>query len=129
MKQTAHKNGKLSGKRIKKIVEPPRRLGDEDISIADLRARLGDLVSRVSYKHDRIVITKHGKPVAALISAEDLEFFERLEDRMDNEAAEASEAETQKSGGPVPWATVKRELNLGRPTDAVFRRAGHRRTA
>ena len=126
MKQNAHKNGK---RLPKQTVEPPRRLGDEDISIADLRARLGDLVARVSYKHDRVVITKHGKQVAALISAEDLEFFERLEDRMDSEAADAAEAETKKSGGPIPWETVKRELNLRQSTDAIFHRAGHRRTA
>jgi prevent-host-death family protein len=117
MKQNHRKNGALPRKNTKspekpQIVEPPRRLGDEDISIAELRARLGDLVTRVSYKHDRVVITKHGKPVAALVSAEDLEFFERLEDRMDNEAADAAEEETRKNGGPIPWETVKRELNL-----------------
>jgi prevent-host-death family protein len=129
MKRIVHKNGKRSSKQPQAIAEPPRRLGDEDISIADLRARLGDLVSRVSYKHDRVVITKHGKPVAALISAEDLQFFERLEDRMDNEAADAAEAETRKNGGPIPWETVKREMNLRQPTDAVHHRAGNRRSA
>ncbi len=129
MKRIVHKNGRRPSKQPKKIVEPPRRLGDEDISLADLRARLGDLVSRVSYKHDRVVITKHGKPVAALISGEDLEFFERLEDRMDNEAADAAEAETGKNGGPIPWENVKRELNLGRPINALHRHAGNRRSA
>jgi prevent-host-death family protein len=117
MKQNHPKNGASRGKNGKpvrktEVAETPRRLGDEDISIADLRARLGDLVSRVSWKHDRVVITKHGKPVAALVSAEDLEFFERLEDRMDNEAADAAEAETRKNGGPILWDTVKRELSL-----------------
>ncbi|HXN85997.1 MAG TPA: type II toxin-antitoxin system Phd/YefM family antitoxin [Candidatus Binataceae bacterium] len=119
MKNSAHKNGKLPQKQ--KIVEPPRRLGDEDISIADLRASLGDLVTRVSYNHDRVVITKHGKPVAAIISASDMEKFEELEDWNDIQAAEASERETERTGGPIPWRTIKREMKLRRPTDAVHR--------
>jgi prevent-host-death family protein len=118
MKQIPHKNGKLPRKQI---VEPPRRLGDEDISIADLRARLGDLVSRVSYKHDRVVITKHGKPVAALISASDMEKFEELEDLNDIQAAKASDRETKKAGGPILWSTFKRELKLRQRTDALHR--------
>src|SRR5580658_7695799 len=101
MKRIVHKNGKRSSKQPQAIAEPPRRLGDEDISIADLRARLGDLVSRVSYKHDRVVITKHGKPVAALISAEDLQFFEALEDRMDIKAAQVSDREAKRKGGTI----------------------------
>ena len=109
-KHVAHQNGKFP--ETQKILEPPRRLGDADISIADLRASLGDLVTRVSYKHDRVVITKHGKPVAALISASDMEKFEELEDWNDIQAAEAAERETKKAGGPIPWDRVKRELNL-----------------
>ena len=118
-KPIAHKNGKLSQKQ--KIVEPPRRLGDEDISIAELRARLGDLVSRVSYNHDRVVITRHGKPVAAIISASDMEKFQELEDWNDIQAAEASERETKRNGGPIPWRTIKREMKLRQRTDAVHR--------
>ena len=74
---------------------PPRRRGHLD---SRLRARLGDLVSRVSYKHDRVVITKHGKPVAALISASDMEKFEELEDWNDIQAAKAADRETKKHG-------------------------------
>jgi prevent-host-death family protein len=108
MKQNHRKNGKLPRKQI---VEPPRRLGDEDISIADLRARLGDLVTRVSYTHDRVVITKHGKPVAALISASDMEKFQELEDWNDVQAATA-ELQDVKKHGSVPLDTVLQELGL-----------------
>ena len=109
---TNHRKNGAPARKKQKPIDPPRRLGDDDISLAELRAQLGEMVSRVSYKHDRVVITKHGKPVAALISADDLEFFERLEDRIDAAAARRADAETRKSGGPIPWETVKRELNL-----------------
>ena len=40
-----------------------------------VRKNLGELLSEVQYKRDQIVITKAGKPVAALI---DIPLFERL---------------------------------------------------
>jgi prevent-host-death family protein len=127
MKQNHRKNGASPRKSRKpsekpQIVEPPRRLGDEDISIADLRARLGDLVSRVSYKHDRIVITKHGKPVAALISASDMEKFEELEDWNDIQAVRDG-LEDVKKNGTVPLETVVREFGLSKRRNDLPRRA------
>ena len=110
MKANHRKNG--GDPRRVKASEAAPRLGDDNISVAELRARLGDVVGRVSYKNDRILITKHGKPVAALISSEDLEFFERIEDRMDNDAADGAQAETRKKGGPISWPTTRRELNF-----------------
>jgi prevent-host-death family protein len=117
MKHTTHKNGKAVTP-----PEPPRRLGDEDISIADLRARLGDLVSRVSYNHERVVITKHGKPVAAIISASDLEKFEELEDWNDIQAIRAGLKDAKKHG-TVPLETVLRELGLNKARNGVQRRS------
>lgn len=46
-----------------------------------VRQNLGELLNEVQYKHDQIVITKAGKPVAALI---DIALFERLR-QMDEE--------------------------------------------
>ena len=40
-----------------------------------VRQHLGDLLNEVRYRRGRIVITKAGKPVAALV---DIETFERL---------------------------------------------------
>lgn len=40
-----------------------------------VRQNLGELLNEVQYKRDQIVITKAGKPVAALI---DIPLFERL---------------------------------------------------
>jgi prevent-host-death family protein len=57
-----------------------------------VRRNLGDLLNEVQYRKGRIVITKGGKPVAALI---DIELFERLRkldeefDRLTGEMAKA----------------------------------------
>jgi len=42
------------------------------ISMTQARAQLADLANRAVYGGERIVLTRHGKPFAALISAEDL---------------------------------------------------------
>lgn len=48
------------------------------------RADLAELVNRVAYSGERVVLTRHGRPVAALVSAEDLELLDRLaEQRFD----------------------------------------------
>jgi len=41
--------------------------------LTDARAQLSELVDRVRYTHERIAVTKHGKPVAYLVSAEDMQ--------------------------------------------------------
>jgi prevent-host-death family protein len=56
------------------------------------RNELPDLVARAAYAHERTIIAKRGKPLAALISMEELEILEHLleehRDRMDTEAAD-----------------------------------------
>jgi prevent-host-death family protein len=37
-----------------------------EISIAEAKARLSELVNRVAYGRERIIITKRGKPIAIL---------------------------------------------------------------
>ncbi len=43
---------------------------------AQAKAQLSDLVARAAYGKERIVIEKRGKPTAALVSMEDLQFLE-----------------------------------------------------
>jgi prevent-host-death family protein len=57
------------------------------ISSADFRDRLSNILNRAHFAHERIVITKHGDPVAAVVSIEDLKAIEALERRSDIKAA------------------------------------------
>lgn len=47
------------------------------VNIVEARDILGELVNRVSFGGERIVITKHGKPIAALVSLDDLAALRR----------------------------------------------------
>lgn len=80
------------------------------VSIQDLRAHVSDAVSRVTYREERIIITRNGKAVAALIPIEDLEFLESLDDQVDQEtsqAIEAGRAEFQR-GEATPLSQLRR---------------------
>jgi antitoxin YefM len=46
------------------------------MSLADVKARLSELVGRVQAHHERITVTVHGRPSAVLIAVEDLEALE-----------------------------------------------------
>ncbi|MDQ7906566.1 type II toxin-antitoxin system Phd/YefM family antitoxin [Phytohabitans sp. ZYX-F-186] len=46
------------------------------LPLADVRDRLSPIVNSVETTHERVVITKDGRPSAVLISCEDLESLE-----------------------------------------------------
>lgn len=58
----------------------------EQMSLADVKNRLSEVVDRLEREHGRVVITKHGHPAAVVISVEDLESLEETLDVMDNAA-------------------------------------------
>ncbi len=57
-----------------------------------LRQNLGDMLNRVQYRRDSIVITKDGKPVAALVDAALFERIRRMQDRFDALSARIAKA-------------------------------------
>ncbi|MEU1215365.1 type II toxin-antitoxin system Phd/YefM family antitoxin [Streptomyces sp. NPDC005791] len=56
-----------------------------EIPVTQARAELAELINRVVYGGERVVVTRHGKPLIALVSAADLQ-------RLENEEAAAEEA-------------------------------------
>jgi prevent-host-death family protein len=45
--------------------------------VTQARDELADLVNRVAYGHERIILTRHSKPVAGIVSPEDLAWLEQ----------------------------------------------------
>lgn len=43
-----------------------------------IKAQLSEFIGRVNYGRERIIVLRHGKPVAALVSVEDLHRLETL---------------------------------------------------
>ena len=57
-----------------------------------LRQNLGEMLNQVQLRRDSIVITKDGKPVAALIDAQLFERIRQMQDRFDELSAEIAKA-------------------------------------
>jgi prevent-host-death family protein len=49
----------------------------EHVPLAEVKNRLSEVVDRLEHEHGRVVITKHGRPAAVMLSLEDLESLER----------------------------------------------------
>ena len=60
----------------------------KEASAMKVRQNLGDLLNEVQYRKGRILITKAGKPVAALV---DVALFERIQ-RLDEEFEKLTDA-------------------------------------
>ncbi len=63
-----------------------------EVSAVNFRKNLGEMLNQVQYRKDAVIVTKDGKPVAALVDAALFERIRRMRDRFDeltNEIAEA----------------------------------------
>ncbi len=78
------------------------------VSSAEAREQISELINRTAYAKERIVITRRGKRVAAVVPLEDLELLERLENEDDIRAADEALADIAEHGA-VPWEQVKAE--------------------
>jgi prevent-host-death family protein len=52
----------------------------EHMPLADVKNRLSEVVDRLEREHGRVIITKHGRPAAVVMSVEDLEGLEETLD-------------------------------------------------
>jgi len=83
-----------------------------DISTAEARKNLAELVNRVAYGKEQVVLTRHGKQLCALVPIEDLSFLNQL--RQAAGRHDIADALSEKAAGDsVPWTELKRELGLG----------------
>ena len=82
-----------------------------EATISEVRDSLADLVNRVVYGHERVVLTRRGKQLAALVSLQDLELLEELEDKLDLVAAMAA-LQDPENRQRISWEQVKAELGL-----------------
>ncbi len=48
----------------------------DQMALKDVKNRLSEVVDQVEREHGRVVITKHGRPAAVVVSIDDLESLE-----------------------------------------------------
>ena len=88
----------------------------EHISLADVKNRLSEVVERVEREHGRVVITKHGRPAAVVLSIEDLEGLEETLEILSDPAAlrRIRKAGREVEGGKSERLTKDQALSLAR---------------
>jgi antitoxin YefM len=53
-------------------------------ALADVKNRLSEVIDRIEREHGRVVVTKHGRPAAVILSVEDLESLEETLEVLSN---------------------------------------------
>jgi len=74
---------------------------DTTLPLAEIKKRLSEIVDRVEENHERVVLTRNGRPAAVIMSPDDLESLEETLDILsDPEAMRAiREAEDDLAAG------------------------------
>ena len=57
-------------------------------TIANARENFSELINLVNYRHDRVEIAKRNKTVAYIVSKDDFELIQRIEDFLDAKEAD-----------------------------------------
>lgn len=84
--------------------------------LADVKAHLSEIVDLVESQHERVVITRHGRPVAVIVSTEDLAELEETLDILSTPGAldDIRAAEDEIEGGGYLTAAELRTKYLSK---------------
>jgi prevent-host-death family protein len=81
------------------------------VSTAEAREQFTELVNRVVHYRERVVLTRRGKEIAAIISTEDFVLLQELRDKI--YLQEAMEAFKQaRAEGTITLEKLKEEIGL-----------------
>lgn len=85
----------------------------EKVSTLEIRQRLGDILNRVSLRHDHFIIERKGKPLAAVVPVERLERMQRaarlhLLAVLDRQAGELSQEQADRLADEAKHRTRRR---------------------
>ena len=81
------------------------------VSTVDARKQISEIINRAAFGKERMILTRRGKELVAVVPIEDVKLLEALEDRMDLEEARAALSESKKKG-TISWEKMKKELGL-----------------
>lgn len=80
-------------------------------AFSESRSELKEIVNHVAFGHDRYILIRNGKELAAIVSIEDLKILEEIEDKLDVETAQRIDKDIKKHG-TVKWKDAKKELGM-----------------
>lgn len=91
-------------------------MSDTTLPLAEIKKRLSEIVDGIEARHDRVVLTRNGRPAAVLLSPEDLEALEETLEILSNPSAVRAirRAESEIDKGRSLTADELRSKYLGR---------------
>jgi antitoxin YefM len=69
----------------------------ETLSLANVKSKFSEMVDRVEHTHDRIVVTRNGRPAAVLISTDELASLEDTLELLSDPEAMRELADSQRA--------------------------------
>jgi len=81
------------------------------VSTVKAREQLSTVINRAAFGKERVILTRRGKEIVAVVPIEDLRFLEELENRIDLDEARAALTEAKRKG-TVSWERIKVDLGL-----------------
>jgi prevent-host-death family protein len=90
-------------------------MSDLTLPLAEIKKRLSEVVDGVEERHDRVVLTRNGRPAAVILSPDDLESLEESLEILSNPKAmrEIRRAESEIDRGRSLTADELRAKYLG----------------
>ena len=79
------------------------------VSTVQARDEFSEVINRAAYGKERVVLTRRGKDLAAVVPMEDVRLLEALEDRLDVAAVREALTDYDAHGG-TSWEQVKAEM-------------------
>ena len=81
--------------------------GRKALTTAEARDRFSDILNRAAFGKERVVLTRRGRPLAALVPIEDVEALEAFEDAVDAAEIARRLSEWERDGRPaVPFVEL-----------------------
>lgn len=81
----------------------------KQVTTAEARRHMADLLNRAAYGKERFVVTRHGRELVAIVPLEDVTLLDRLRALLSRKDFEAALAEVE-AFRTRPWNEVKREM-------------------
>jgi prevent-host-death family protein len=85
------------------------------LTTSEARNDFAEILNRVAYQGERVILHRRGKNVAAIIPMEELALLEKLiqaaEDKDDLEEIRKAKKDIARKG-TIPWDEIKKELGL-----------------
>lgn len=83
-----------------------------DVPVTQARAQLAELINRVVYGGEQVVLTRHGKPLVALVSAADLQRLRDLDEAAEEQVISTVSTAVSTAGARASATGERRRFGI-----------------